>query len=465
MSRPYRGRARREPLQRRGARRSRRPRTGDLRALGSAAHPRRRSGPSRRTRRRRSTTCACGQAHPRDLREGPLRGRHVGVPRRERGHLGAGRPAAPRRRGPEARLGGDRRRAARALHRAPRLRAGHRRARAVAAHGRGRDPARRARARAAAVAGRPPARRGAGERRQPDLELMWGSPGTMLAADAMHERTGDDRWAQAWRASADRLWDAWDGDLWLQDLYGRAVHHLGPAHGCAGNVLVLWRGPPPARRRDGARSSSAGSSRPTLRHAGARTDRAQWPPALEPPLNPRSPIRTQWCHGAPGMVASLAPIAPGDDALTDVLIAGGELTWKAGPLTKGAGLCHGTAGNGYAFLKLLQRTGDEQWLHRARAFASTRHRAGHEGESRAPPGPPHPLDRRPRNRLLPPELPRRHGSRPNPRRPLSERSGMHEAARGQGAVPEAPPLTRGAPQAPRDPRITPRFRRRRGLRP
>ncbi|MEO7743135.1 MAG: lanthionine synthetase LanC family protein [Usitatibacter sp.] len=32
-------------------------------------------------------------------------------------------------------------------------------------------------------------------------------------------------------------------------------------------------------------------------------------------------------------------------------------------------MCHGTAGNGYAFLKLHQRTGDLVWLERARAFA------------------------------------------------------------------------------------------------
>ena len=38
-------------------------------------------------------------------------------------------------------------------------------------------------------------------------------------------------------------------------------------------------------------------------------------------------------------------------------------------LRKGANLCHGTAGNGYAFLKLFERTGDELWLERARAFA------------------------------------------------------------------------------------------------
>ena len=48
-----------------------------------------------------------------------------------------------------------------------------------------------------------------------------------------------------------------------------------------------------------------------------------------------------------------------------------ELTWRAGPHgeEKGPGICHGTAGNGYAFLKTFERTGDELWLERARRFA------------------------------------------------------------------------------------------------
>jgi hypothetical protein len=96
---------------------------------------------------------------------------------------------------------------------------------------------------------------------------------------------------------------------------------------------------------------------------------AQWPPSLEPPSTPSTGIRTQWCHGAPGIVASLATLAPAEDAFTELLAAGGELTWRAGPLVKGGGLCHGTAGNGYAFLKLFERTGDEIWLDRGRRFA------------------------------------------------------------------------------------------------
>ena len=43
--------------------------------------------------------------------------------------------------------------------------------------------------------------------------------------------------------------------------------------------------------------------------------------------------------------------------------------WIAGPLSKPPGLCHGTDGNGYAFLKLHAMTGDALWLERARAFA------------------------------------------------------------------------------------------------
>jgi hypothetical protein len=54
-----------------------------------------------------------------------------------------------------------------------------------------------------------------------------------------------------------------------------------------------------------------------------------------------------------------------------LLLAGAELTWRAGAHgpEKGAGLCHGTAGNGFALLAAFGRTGDERWLGRARRFA------------------------------------------------------------------------------------------------
>jgi hypothetical protein len=46
-----------------------------------------------------------------------------------------------------------------------------------------------------------------------------------------------------------------------------------------------------------------------------------------------------------------------------------EFVWKAGPLVKGPGICHGTAGNGYTFIALYRRTGSPHWLERARRFA------------------------------------------------------------------------------------------------
>jgi len=96
---------------------------------------------------------------------------------------------------------------------------------------------------------------------------------------------------------------------------------------------------------------------------------ANWAPLAGADLQIRDTIRTQWCHGAPGMVASLAGLALDDAGYTRLLVEGGELTWRAGPLAKGSGLCHGTAGNGLAFLSLYDRTGDGLWLERARAFA------------------------------------------------------------------------------------------------
>jgi lantibiotic modifying enzyme len=200
----------------------------------------------------------------------------------------------------------------------------------------------------------------------PSWELMWGSPGTMIAARVLYERTGAEHWLETWRMAADRLWAEWRNDLWEQELYGRRGHYLGPAHGFAGNVLALAQGDllDAARRRELEERAIATLSKYASHDSGL----VQWSPALEPPGTPQA-IRTQWCHGAPGMVSSLAALAPHDDQLSELLVGGGELTWQAGPLKKGANLCHGTAGNGYAFLKLFERTGDELWLERARAFA------------------------------------------------------------------------------------------------
>jgi hypothetical protein len=71
------------------------------------------------------------------------------------------------------------------------------------------------------------------------------------------------------------------------------------------------------------------------------------------------------------MVTTFADAPFTSAELEALLIEGGSFTWAAGPLAKGSNLCHGTGGNGYAFLKLYRRTRDSVWLERARAFAMT----------------------------------------------------------------------------------------------
>jgi Lanthionine synthetase C-like protein len=182
-------------------------------------------------------------------------------------------------------------------------------------------------------------------------ELMWGTPGTMLAAHAMSEWTGEQRWVDAWKESAAALRAARDADgFWTQTLYGTTARYLGPAHGVVGNALAL---------REPDAMTAAVLARTTIREDGL----ANWPPRDG---SRDDEIRVQWCHGAPGIIVSAA-----DSLDEELLLAGAELAWRAGPFgaEKGPGLCHGTAGNGYAFLKAFARTGDELWLDRARKFA------------------------------------------------------------------------------------------------
>lgn len=42
-----------------------------------------------------------------------------------------------------------------------------------------------------------------------------------------------------------------------------------------------------------------------------------------------------------------------------------EVIWQRGLLRKGYGICHGTAGNGYAFLSLYKLTQEQKYLYRA----------------------------------------------------------------------------------------------------
>lgn len=213
-----------------------------------------------------------------------------------------------------------------------------------------------------------------GNLHNPAREPLWGNPGTVLAAIHMAEATGEARWAALVREAADVLQaemviDADTGTwLWVQHLYGRPpVRYLGAGHGFAGNVYPFLRAAAllPAEQVGLVTGRALATLQATVRQADGG---ANWFPGINPqrPADWLPPV--QDCHGAPGIVCRLAA-APRTPEWDSLLLQAGVLIWHAGPLRKGAGLCHGTAGSGFAMLKLWRRSGDGVWLERARALA------------------------------------------------------------------------------------------------
>jgi hypothetical protein len=202
----------------------------------------------------------------------------------------------------------------------------------------------------------------------PSNEFLLGAPGTMLAARAMHGRTGEARFETLWRASAARLLSRQEpGGLWTQDLYGDRVRYVGAGHGFAGNVHALLTAPGWLDDPSAVERRALDTARRLAITAGGL---ANWPALADGPGSRiGAPPRVQWCHGAPGIVRSVARLGMDDPEYDALLSAGGELVWRAGPIATNAGLCHGTAGNGFAFLALAERSGDERWLDWARSFA------------------------------------------------------------------------------------------------
>lgn len=212
----------------------------------------------------------------------------------------------------------------------------------------------------------------AGNIDHPARELMWGAPGTLLAALFLHERTGDAAWAELFRATAATLrqqleWSEQHGcAYWTQELYGSRSTYLDAVHGFVAAAVPLIRGRY-LLDTDGWDAWRRCIANTVRRTATRENGQANWRPQLFGTRREADKKLLQFCHGAPGFVICLAGF-PGDE-LDDLLAAAGEATWAAGPLAKGSNLCHGTGGNGYAFLVLYRRTGEPRWLERARAFA------------------------------------------------------------------------------------------------
>lgn len=209
----------------------------------------------------------------------------------------------------------------------------------------------------------------------PTNEALWGAPGTMVAAWHLWQATAQERWRRLFLDNVEQLWRTWLFDekagchLWTQDLYGKVVQYFGAGHGFVGNAYPLLKGA--ALLDAGRRETLYERCVAMLRRTARRQDGAvNWPAGSFAPRPGSTSMLMQWCHGAPGFITALADFPAARSAeFDDLLLCAGHAVWHAGPLAKGHGLCHGTAGNGYAFLKLFRRTGDALWLERARAFA------------------------------------------------------------------------------------------------
>jgi hypothetical protein len=172
------------------------------------------------------------------------------------------------------------------------------------------------------------------------------------------------------RAAVGRLWAGWSFDsqaracLWTQRYDGRSAQYLGFAHGLVGNAYALLR----AVRLQSLDHQTELIQRvvEALERLALREgDLVNWLPGVD--SGPED-IRVQWCHGAPGVICAFAG-APAHPRLDPLLLGAGATVWEAGPVRDNAGLCHGTAGNGWAMIKLHRRTRDPKWLARARRFA------------------------------------------------------------------------------------------------
>lgn len=203
----------------------------------------------------------------------------------------------------------------------------------------------------------------------PPLELVWGTPGSMLACLFLHQLTGEQRFVELYRTQAARLLSALDEPracrLWTIDIYGSTRRQMGVAHGFAGNMFPLIRG---WRWLDQAQQALiAAVAEETLAANALRgAEGVNWPTDL---LQPGGEMLCQICHGAPGIVTAFADAPFSTPELEQLLVEGGRLIWTAGPLAKGSNFCHGTGGNAQTLVRLYERTGDALWLDRARTLA------------------------------------------------------------------------------------------------
>lgn len=205
------------------------------------------------------------------------------------------------------------------------------------------------------------------------MEALWGAPGTMIGASYLYEWTKDELWANLFRENAEylikelRLAVSRNEKIWTQRMYGKTRRFVGAGHGYFGNIFGILKKLELLSQKD--QDFILSNIFTTMKDLSCEEDGVVSWPTLYPSNEEIKPF-VQWCHGSAGIITSLK-LYPSNyrEEVESLLLKAGELVWKAGPLKKGIALCHGTDGNGYAFLQLYKRTGDKLWLDRARKFA------------------------------------------------------------------------------------------------
>ena len=194
-----------------------------------------------------------------------------------------------------------------------------------------------------------------------DVGIPWndaGGPGDASRGPADAHRL------PAWNASVDRLWEEWRMTiLWREDLYGSRPHPRPGAWVRRQRVRGLAEATC-STRFDAASPSDAQCGR---RSSTPKAFRRPRPVACVAGADSRN-ARTQWCHAGSGHRRLPAGLRrPTTRSATSRL--GRRVNGGRGPRRKAPTSPRHRRGTGYAFLKLFERTGDDLWLERARAFA------------------------------------------------------------------------------------------------
>ncbi|KAG8572618.1 hypothetical protein GDO81_012106 [Engystomops pustulosus] len=135
--------------------------------------------------------------------------------------------------------------------------------------------------------------------------------------------------------------------------------YVGAAHGLAGIYYMLMQ--PLAKVDQETLTELVKPSIDYVRHKKFRS--GNYPSSL----SNETDRLVHWCHGAPGVIHMLLQahkLFKEDKYLKDAVECA-DVIWQRGLLRKGYGICHGTSGNGYAFLSLYNHTQDKKYLYRA----------------------------------------------------------------------------------------------------